>query len=189
MSYDGWRPVRFDDFVPGMKKSNWSILAWTLLFLVDLVLVFGLRGLTYNMTWDEVNQVTYQEGVAFFSGYEVLNRMPRQAFLMRDDKGNLEVGLLEHEALLNKYKVGKTVRVPDGEDVTVTIRTMEKVGTFRILEGKRFDMSNSNVKQTFMGQLMDTLRGNYPLGVCMTYAVILLLLEYSVYCWIEKLRE
>ena len=107
MSYEGWRPVRFDDFVPGMKKSNLSILIWTCIYLLNLVLVFVFQGMVYDLPDEQVhdllNDVLYGGETVesdLFPGCQVLDAYPGMFFLLQDSDGNLEIAVLKQSEVI-----------------------------------------------------------------------------------------
>ena len=198
MSYDGWRPVRFDDFVPGMKKSNLSILIWTLIYLLDLVLVFVFQGIVYDLPSNEVYDLEYQvryeaEGPVeseLFPDCQVLDAYSK-FFLLRDSEENLELAVLKQGGLIGGYKIDDTISVPEGQDVAVNIETEWNVYTLRIVDGSHIDEEGTLVEQN--RDLWTVFWRSYISGngltVYLLIAVVMLLAEYAVYCAIEKLRQ
>ena len=198
MSYDGWRPVRFDDFVPGMKKSNLSILIWTLIYLLDLVLVFVFQGIVYDLPSNEVYDLEYQvryeaEGPVeseLFPDCQVLDAYSK-FFLLRDSEENLELAVLKQGGLIGGYKIDDTISVPEGQDVAVNIETEWNVYTLRIVDGSHIDEEGTLVEQN--RDLWTVFWRSYISGngltVYLLIAVAMLLAEYGVYCQIQKLRE
>lgn len=195
--YNGWRPARFDDFVPGMKKNNWAILIWTLIYLLDLVLVFVIQGLSYNLPMDEVNglleQVRNQEGAVqtdIFPDCQVLDGCS-DMFLLRDSGGTLKLAVLKQNGILWRYKVDQTITVPEGEDVAVNVETMYSIYTLRIVEGSRIDWESTLVEQNKdpMTIFWRSLVSGHDLQINMLIAVVMLLIEYGFYCQLQKLRE
>ena len=198
MSYDGWRPVRFDDFVPGMKKSNLSILIWTCIYLLNLVLVFVFQGMVYDLPDEQVhdllNDVLYGGETVesdLFPGCQVLDAYPGMFFLLQDSDGNLEIAVLKQSEVIRDYKIDQTVPVPQGQDVAVNFETEWQKYTMRILDGNRIDWDGTIDEPN--GDLGTVFWRSYISGnglmIYMLIAVVMLLAEYGIYCQIQKLRE
>ena len=198
MSYDGWRPVRFDDFVPRMKKSNLSILAWTLIYLMNLVLVFVFQGIIYDLPSKEVDDLAYRvryEAAGpveseLFPGYQVLDAYSN-FFLLRGSEGELELAVLKQGGSIRGYKIEDTLSVPEGQDVALNIETERNVYTLRIVDGSYIDEEGTLVEQNRnLGAVFwrSYISGN-TLTVELLIAVVMLLVEYGIYCQIQKLRE
>jgi len=197
--YEGWRPVRFDDVVPGMKKNNWAILIWTLIYLLDLVLIIVIQGVSYNLPQNEIEDlftlVHYNSEdpvqTELFPGCEVMDGYPGYPgfyFLMRDSEGVLKVMAFQENQVLNRFKVAEEVTVPEAEDVAVNIETPRVKATLRILHGTRFDWDGCEEKRTTLDIILPD-GSSKQMGVYMFIAVMMLLVEYGIYCQIQKLRE
>lgn len=198
MAYEGWRPVRFDDFVPGMKKSNWSILIWTVIYLLDLALVFVFQGMVYDLPMDEVGDLITQahyieEGPVeseLFPGCQVLDAY-EYMFLMRNGDGELEIAVLKQNSVIQAYKVDEIIPVPEGKEVAVNAETEWQKYTVLILDGNRIDRdgSLSEINRDLGMVFWRSFISGNGLTIYMLIAVVMLLAEYAVYCAIEKLRE
>lgn len=198
MGYEGWRPVRFDDFVPGMKKNNWAILIWTCIYLLNLVLVFVFQGMVYDLPDEQVhdllNDVLYGGETVesdLFPGCQVLDAYPGMFFLLQDSDGNLEIAVLKQSEVIRDYKIDQAIPVPQGQDVAVNFETEWQKYTMRILDGNRIDWDGTiDEENRDLGTVFwrSYISGN-GLTVYLLIAVVMLLAEYGIYCQIQKLRE
>lgn len=194
--YNGWRPVRFDDVVPEMKKNNWAVLIWTCVYLLNLGLILLVQSLSYSLPSEVVDQdMNYAHLEAaveseVFPGWTILDFMPSSwgdYLLMEDEAGTQKLVRLQENLVLRRYKVAVEATVPQGQDVAVNMDTYLEKATIRVTDG-RIDWSASATECTAMGMMMQ--RGSSKtMGVYLFIAVILLLIEYGIYCQIQKLRE
>lgn len=197
--YEGWRPVRFDDFVPGMKKNNWAILIWTLIYLLDLVLIIVIQGVSYDLPRNEIEDlftlVHYNSEdpvqTELFPGCEVIDGYPGYPgfyFLMRDSEGVLKVLTFQENEVLRRFKIAAEVTVPEAEDVAVNIDTPRVKATMRILNGTRFDWDGCEEERTTLDIILPD-GSSKLMSIYLLIAVVMLLVEYGIYCQIQKLRE
>jgi len=193
--YEGWRPVRFDDVVPEMKKNNWAILIWTLLYLLDLVLILAVEGIIYDLPRAELEPLFGRESYVnfksdLFPDCEFLDEYGERGryYLMRDSSGTLKVLTFQENKVLMRFKVAAEVTVPEAEDVAVNIETPRVKATLRILDGTRFDWEKCGDERTTLDMILPD-GGSKQMSIYLLIAVVMLLVEYGIYCQIQKLRE
>lgn len=197
MSYDGWRPVRFDDFVPGMKKNNLSILVWTALFLLNLAAVLAMQYYVYYPIEAPAEQIQLHgygypdfSETAYFEGCELLDMYGAGNYhywvLYRNPAGESRMVCISENDIFHRHRIDKDSDTPISKDAEVTVLTMDCAThnrAFRILNGERIDNELQEMKIKFLGSLLDGPRKQ--MGLCMLVAVVILLVEYGLY---EKLR-
>ena len=199
MSYDGWRPVRFDDFVPGMKKNNLSILIWTALFLIDLGLILGLQYFILYPIAPPEGDILLQgysrpdfSQAAYFEGCELLDMYGAGNYhywvLYRNSAGENRMVCISENHVLRRYRIDKTseqVISPDAEVSVITMDCLTHNRTFRILNGEKIDQEFQESQIKFLGSLFDG--ASKQMGLNMILAVVILLVEYYIYETLRKL--
>lgn len=199
MSYNGWRQVRFDDFVPGMKKNNLSVLIWTVLFLLDLGLVLAMQYfIFYPIAQPEqeiqLNGREYPDfsEAAYFEGCELLDMYGAGNYhywvLYRDAAGESRMVCISENHIFRRHRIDKGADTLISADAEVTVLTMECAThnrTFRILNGEKIDNELQEYQHKFLGSLLDG--PSKQMGLSMFIAVLILLFEYGVYCQLHRI--
>jgi len=193
MSYNGWRQVRFDDFVPGMKKNNLSILVWTVLFLLDLCAVLAMQYFVFypiaapdaemqlgDYSYPDFSDAAYFEGCELLDMYGAGN--DHYWVLYRDPAGESHMVCIGENDIFRRHRIDKGSDTLISAEAEVTVLTMDCTThnrTFRILNAERIDreLQESGIK--FLGSLLDG--PSKQMGLSMFLAVLILLFEYGIY--------
>ena len=198
---DGWRPVRFDDMFPGMKRNNLTVLFWTALFLINLLLVVGFQYLfVYIIPQPETEFETthgqwYFEDFSdakFFEGCEVLDATGGNYgnfYLYRDVDGQIKVVRIHnHSIFYTRYRIDRVnaQAVPAGEDVMVEMEYPGGSQTLRILDQQRFDIEYYKSTRSILGFFLPD-SSSKTMGLYIAFAAVLLIGEYSLYCAFRKI--
>ena len=193
MSYNGWRQVRFDDFVPGMKKNNLSILVWTVLFLLDLCAVLAMQYFVFYPiaapdTEMQLGDDSYPDfsDAAYFDGCEILDMYgagnDHYWVLYRDPARESHMVCIGENDIFHRHRIDKGSDTLISAEAEVTVLTMDCTThnrTFRILNGERIDRELQEYQHKFLGSLLDG--PSKQMGLSMFLAVLILLFEYGIY--------
>lgn len=199
MSYNGWRQVRFDDFVPGMKKNNLSILVWTVLFLLDLAAVLAMQYFVFYpiaapTEMIELNGYSHPDfsEEAYFEDCELLDIYgagnDHYWVLYLDPAGQSRMVCISENDIFRRHRIDKGSDTIISRDAEVTVLTMDCTThnrTFRILNGERIDQELQESQIKFLGSLFDG--ASKQMALSMFIAVLILLLEYGVYCQLYRI--
>ena len=199
MSYNGWRQVRFDDFVPGMKKSNLSILIWTGLFLLDLCAVLAMQYFVFYPIAKPTQEIQlYGYGypdfsqTAYFEGCEILDMYGAGNYhywvLYRAPAGESRMVCISENDIFRRYRIDKGSDTLLSRDAEVTVLTMDCAThnrTVRILNGERIDNELQESRHKLLGGLLDG--PSKQMSVSMFVAVVALLFEYGIYCQFRRI--